>query len=158
MPCGAETAANRELPERVEPFLLLVNSRSSCFGLSGPHPGPGVLTPKQGGPLRLLLSREPSSGAGGEASKHATFTPLPEGLGLLILWRLCLSSTGQATRESGLPGSGARSQAPHVTVGGAVDRMVMLCPSSRAPLFARPKGQSEHGEGVAPGSSANCRA
>lgn len=84
LPCGAEPGATVGFPKRVDPFLLLVESWSSCFGRSGP---PLAWPPyrKQGDPQDFLVSVETSSRPGGEASRCATFTPLPEGLALRIL-------------------------------------------------------------------------
>lgn len=84
LPCGARPGATVGFPKRVDPFLLLVESWSSCFGRSGP---PLAWPPyrKQGGPQDFLVSVETSSRPGGEASRCATFTPLPEGLALCIL-------------------------------------------------------------------------
>lgn len=107
-------------------FCCCWESWSSCFRLSGPHPGQPPYW-KQGGPQDVLLSVETSSGPGGEASGCATLTHL-----CLSAWHcafsgeLASSLRGQATR--GRPG--AHSQAFWVTAGGLVDRRGKLWPSS----------------------------
>lgn len=52
LPCGAETGVTLGFPKRAEPLLPLLESWSSCFGLSGPYPGQSPYR-KQGGPPRL---------------------------------------------------------------------------------------------------------
>lgn len=59
LPCGARPGATVGFPKRVDPFLLLAESWSSCFGRSGP---PLAWPPyrKQGGPKTSWLVWRPA--------------------------------------------------------------------------------------------------